>query len=265
MEETTEWAKRIAPAAVVQKRTWPVLVHGVRVADYPRSAGEKNARRIETENNRLHPGLKIKDVRWLGYVEGEKEYASLIMRIDSATQANRLIQEGIVIRYDMKNVETYDPKCRVTQCFKCQQYGHISPDCTSQQRCGFCGGQHITEQCADKSQAISKCCAACKVGDHASWSQACPARQREIARAKQTERFKPKLFPVSAPTAFAFSRETEATQATSMRGASATPEGEWTMVDKKRKLNVSGRPIGALNRAKTIIPRPEDRSILSFT
>jgi hypothetical protein len=32
MEETTEC---IAPAAVVQKRTWPILVHGVRVADYP--------------------------------------------------------------------------------------------------------------------------------------------------------------------------------------------------------------------------------------
>jgi hypothetical protein len=160
MEETIKWVKRIAPAAVVQKTTWPVLVHGVRVADYPRSAGEKNARRIETENNRLHPGLKIKDIRWLGYVEGEKEYASLIMRIDSATQANRLIQEGVVMRYDLKNAETYDPKYRVTQCFKCQQYGHISPDCTSQQRCGFCGGQHITEQCAEKSQTISKCCAA---------------------------------------------------------------------------------------------------------
>jgi hypothetical protein len=54
-------------------------VYGVRIADYPRSAGEKNARRIETENNRLYPGLKIKDVRWLGYVEEEKEYASLII------------------------------------------------------------------------------------------------------------------------------------------------------------------------------------------
>ena len=135
----------------------------------------------------------------------------------------------------------------------------------SQQRCGHCGGQHITEQCAEKSQAISKRCAACKIGDHASWSQACPARQREIARAKQAERFKPKLFPVSAPTAFTFSREAEATQATNMRGSSVTPEGEWIIVDKKRKLNASGRPIGALNKAKTIIPRPEDRSILSFT
>ena len=66
-------------------------MYGVRVADYPRSAGEKNAKRIKTENNRFYPGLKIKDVRWLGYVKGEKEYASLIMRINSATQANRLI------------------------------------------------------------------------------------------------------------------------------------------------------------------------------
>jgi hypothetical protein len=66
-------------------------VYGVRVADYPRSAGEKNARRIKIENNRLHPDLKIKDIRWLKHVEREKEYASLIMRIDNAIQANRLI------------------------------------------------------------------------------------------------------------------------------------------------------------------------------
>jgi hypothetical protein len=169
------------------------------------------------------------------------------------------------MRYDLKNVETYDPKCRVTQCFKCQQYGHISPDCMSQQRCGFCGGQHITEQCAEKSQATSKRCAACRVGDHTSWSQACPAKQRELARVKQAERFKPRLFPVSPPMAFAFSRETETMPAMNMRGASATPEGEWTMVDKKRKLNTPGRPIGAPNKAKTILQRPEDRTILSFT
>jgi hypothetical protein len=136
-----------------------VLIHGVRVADYPRVEKEKNIKRIESENDRLHPGLKIKDIRWLGYVEGVKEYASLIMRIDSATQANRLIQEGIVMRYDLKNVETYDPKCRITQCFKCQQYGHISPDCTSQQRCGHCGEQSSEDkqQQQTKPQPIGDC------------------------------------------------------------------------------------------------------------
>jgi hypothetical protein len=58
---------------------WPVFVHSVRVTDYPRSVGEKNIRYIKIKNNRLYPGLKIKDVRWLRYVEGMKEYINLII------------------------------------------------------------------------------------------------------------------------------------------------------------------------------------------
>jgi hypothetical protein len=34
MESTVDWAKRIAPGAVIKKRTWPVLIYGVRIADY---------------------------------------------------------------------------------------------------------------------------------------------------------------------------------------------------------------------------------------
>jgi hypothetical protein len=185
------------------------------------------------------------------------------MKIESTAQANRLIQEGVVMRYDLKSVEIYDPKSRVTQCFNCQQYGHIGPACTSQQRCGYCGGQHVTEDCAEKSQVTNKQCAACKVGDHTSWSQACPARQREVARAKQAQRIRPRLYPASTPMTFAF---TDSTPATSTRSASVAPEEEWTMVgEKKRRFNQPGRPIGGVGKAKTIQMRPEDRSILSFT
>jgi hypothetical protein len=34
MESITDWAKRIALRAVVKKRTWPILIYRVRVADY---------------------------------------------------------------------------------------------------------------------------------------------------------------------------------------------------------------------------------------
>jgi len=153
-----------------------VLVHGVRVADYPGDAYEENARRIKAENARQHPGLKIKGVRWLGRVEGNRDYAPLVVEVESVEQANRLIREGMVMKYDLKMVETYNSKCRLTQCFKCQRYGHTSLTCKSQQKCGYCGGGHITEQCADKTQATHKRCAACDGGEHMSWSQACPAR-----------------------------------------------------------------------------------------
>ena len=35
MESTVDWANSIALGVVVKKCTWPVLIHGVRVADYP--------------------------------------------------------------------------------------------------------------------------------------------------------------------------------------------------------------------------------------
>jgi hypothetical protein len=69
---------------VVKKRTWPVLIHGVRVVDYPQRAEEKYARRIKKENEKFHPGLKILGMRWLGRVEGIKDYAPLIMEVPCA-------------------------------------------------------------------------------------------------------------------------------------------------------------------------------------
>ena|SRR2546423_5390520 len=35
MESTVDWANSIALGVVVKKCTWRVLIHGVRVADYP--------------------------------------------------------------------------------------------------------------------------------------------------------------------------------------------------------------------------------------
>jgi hypothetical protein len=84
IETTVDWANRIALGAVVKKRTWPVLIHGVRVADYPQGAEEKHARRIKKENEKFHPGLKILGMRWLGRIEGIKDYVSLIVEVPYA-------------------------------------------------------------------------------------------------------------------------------------------------------------------------------------
>jgi hypothetical protein len=87
---------------------------------------------MEKENEKFHPGLKILEMRWLGRVEGIKNYAPLVVEVPCAEQANRMIKEGVVIRYDLKLAEIYDSKSRVTQCYKCQRYGHITPACHNQ-------------------------------------------------------------------------------------------------------------------------------------
>jgi hypothetical protein len=69
---------------VIKKRTWPVFIHGIRVADYPQKAEKKHARRIKKENEKFHPKLKILGMRWLGRVEGIKDYAPLIVKVPCA-------------------------------------------------------------------------------------------------------------------------------------------------------------------------------------
>jgi hypothetical protein len=82
---------------VIKKRIWPILIHGVRVIDYPQKAEKKHARRIKKENEKFHPELKILGMRWLGKVEEIKNYALLIVKVSCAEQANRIIRESVVI------------------------------------------------------------------------------------------------------------------------------------------------------------------------
>jgi hypothetical protein len=96
-----------------------------------------------------------------------------------------------------------------------------------------------------------KRCAACYGGNHTSWSAECPARVKEILRVKAVRQTLLTLFPISATL-----REACNTQGEN------TPDGEWSTVTvKKRKV---GRPVGAVNKTKTII-RDANQSIFSFS
>jgi hypothetical protein len=259
METTQEWVKSIAPEAVVRIRTWPVMISGVRVEDHPLNAWEAQARSIEKENVRLHPSLKICGLRWLGNVVGKRDYATMIAEIAGVEQANRLISEGVAMGRDLKVVGVYNSRNRVTQCFNCQRYGHTSTRCRVEQRCGHCGGKHRTNDCEEGARGAQKECAACEGGNHPSWSTACPARIREIARAKTAQRAQPSRYPepAAAATAFAFGSQVD-----SARNAG---EEQWTLIGgKRRRIGQAGRPIGAVNKAKNFGDGANEGSILQF-
>jgi len=230
------------------------------VESHPLNAWEKQAKKIEKDNARSHPNLRIRGMRWLGRTENKK-YAPLVIKVNSAEQANQLISEGVVIAYDLKLVDRYDSKCRITQCFKCQKYGHISLTCRNAERCGHCGGEHATETCTGELQAKRKRCAACNGAEHVSWSMSCPARAKEANRAKGARQILPKLFPVSAKEKF-----TNTTADIVRFNSDPQASGGWsTVTTKKRKFNTPGRPIGAISRTKTIDRDANSRSITDFT
>jgi hypothetical protein len=266
LETRTGWAESIAPSAVVRKRTWPVIVHGVRVRDHQLDVWGKHAKRIEKENTRQIPNLKIQGMRWLRRTN-KGDFAPLIIEVDSAEQANRLINEGVVIGFDLKSVERYDASCRITQCFKCQKYGHISTICANAEKCGHCGSDHTTEKCAGVSPATRKRCAACQSGEHTSWSAECPARVKETLRAKTAKLTLPKLFPISTavPTLREMFGAAPAENTRLSGNSQATATENWsTVTTKKRKLQTPGRPTGAVSKAKTTT-RDANQSIFNFS
>jgi hypothetical protein len=276
IEKQEDWIKAIASSAVTKQRTWPVMAHGIKVADFPLDAWEKQAKRLTKENEKLHPNLQIQGLRWLARTNS-KQFSTLVIETASAEQANHLIREGIITGYDLKTVERYDTICRITQCFKCQKYGHISTICMNAEKCGYCGEEHSSEACAKKTQATRMKCAGCNGGNHTAWSKICPARIKELGRAKAAKLALPSLFPVASVAQFIknsfrghqteLERPTGVSQAKSahLAGVAQMAAEEALEMPKKRKLNSIGRPKGSTNKAK--IPNgfaTSNSSILDF-
>jgi hypothetical protein len=59
MKRQRSWVEAICPSAVARKRTWPVIVHGVKMENYQLDAWEKHAKSIEKENAKLTSNLRI--------------------------------------------------------------------------------------------------------------------------------------------------------------------------------------------------------------
>jgi hypothetical protein len=116
------------------------------VADYSQGVKKEYARRIEKENEKFYPRLKVLKIRWLEKVKRFKDYALLIVEILYIKQANRIIKEGVVIQYDLKLAEIYNLKYKVTQYYKCQRYSYITPICRNQRKYDYCDENYNTEK-----------------------------------------------------------------------------------------------------------------------
>jgi hypothetical protein len=201
LQTDTDWTSRLCPSATIQKKSFAVVIHGVNTAIFKQEASSSPARLLERQNKTLHPDMKIVHYSWLKKDAEQKQFSSLIVEVDCARTANRMILEGVLLQYELKTVELYDPRSRITQCFNCQKYdGHKSRTCRSSTRCGNCGGEHPTKECACKSPTARRRCAACQGGDHPSWAASCPARIKEISRARHAYATRASLHPVARPS-----------------------------------------------------------------
>ncbi len=166
--------KNVVSSTYAMSRIFEILTHEVRVIDVQTSIQQKIIRRIEKQNEILHSNLRIAKIVWSrSVINEEKELSSLIVKIHSAEQINRLIRDDLLHEYSQISCELFVNNCRIKQCFNCQRYNHIDKICRHERRCSVCVESHNNSTC--KISIDKRKCANCE-DNHSIWSFQCKVR-----------------------------------------------------------------------------------------
>lgn len=156
LQKSAEWVTVVAQSAKTAIKMNSIEVMNVKLSSWPLHTDQEKEEAIQQimkENTTQNPGLKIGRITWQKrtYQEG-KTHGSLILDIESAEIATKLVQKGLVIGYDVKTVAPYSRQWELVQCFKCQGYGHIAKFCKNANACGHCSAEHNTKDCTAKDK-----------------------------------------------------------------------------------------------------------------
>jgi hypothetical protein len=187
-----------AGLARVKGKTFTVLAHAVRTCRVDPAEQAESISDLEAQNPSLKGKVKILHVAWrLRTLKERKLHGPLLLEVGTPSEANIFVQEGLLHDGELKDCELFHGDCNLTQCFRCQHYGHTPKQCHSKLACGFCAKEHETRSCPSSNSPQTFSCSNCK-GKHPTWSQLCPDKQAIASRAAAAYAARPLLYKVPA-------------------------------------------------------------------
>ena len=170
--KSTNWTL-LTPGLEIHKPKYGIVIHGVPKAELDITNEETAIKELEENNESL--GLTVKQIQLLRRKLNYAEHHSLLVFIEDIDTANKCIQKGILINYQIYSTEKYMLQLRIIQCFNCHGYCHRANECKDKQKCGRYGKEdHEIEKCEE----LKYCCIHCK-GEYPAWSFECQARKEE--------------------------------------------------------------------------------------
>jgi hypothetical protein len=187
LKQNTEWLKGLGDQAEVVVPTYGVIVHGVSTKSINIKDQKATIQQLLADNYTVIPNAKISYVGWLTREGPLKRASSIVVEFAAPEMANAVIYAGMVWEGQIHQCQLYDRACRVKQCFRCSHYEHIGAQCNASQTCGYCAELHEAKHCRQKGvEGFIPRCPVCK-GAHTAWSNACPARKKELERVEQAK------------------------------------------------------------------------------
>jgi hypothetical protein len=146
----------------------PSVPLSVRVACEKGADNSHLAATICEASRTLSPGLQITRIRWLHNQlrreqmqeaggKPSKTRGSLIIGFSTQEMQRQAIRGGLVVNAQLFEVRPFERSLLVTQCFKCQQWGHTQSACGKRVKCAQCAGDHATKDCPRERISCVNC------------------------------------------------------------------------------------------------------------
>ena len=193
-EKEEEYLKAFGQNARTKRRLFTVMAHGVAVQNVNTHRQEEAIASLYKQNpNWKREGIEVHKLVWPHKTRRlQKTVGSLIIGVVHPSQANRLCDAGIVVQHQLHEVEIYHGDCKVTQCFRCREFGHIAKHCRSTEICGRCGSAlHATNDCTSLASCTNCVRAKLKNTKHPTWARECPIRAERVQRAREAYAHRP--------------------------------------------------------------------------
>nr|XP_015840434.1 PREDICTED: uncharacterized protein LOC107399195 [Tribolium castaneum] len=131
------------------------------------------------------PKKFVKSAFKVGNKEGKTNH--WVVEVHPAAR-NYFIKAGSRLYISWKSLHIRD-YLRITRCFKCQKFGHVSTCCNSEKQCGYCASNdHESVTCIFKNEETKYKCSNCKRAgqqnlNHSAGSTVCPIYNHRLQEA----------------------------------------------------------------------------------
>jgi Associated with zinc fingers len=130
-------------------------------------------------------GFKITNIFKMKGKDGQPTKNPLyLINFDPDTDTNKIKLINNICHCKIK-IEKYTTSKNITQCFRCQQFGHAAANCNMAFKCVKCAEEHPTRSCIKEAATPAKCCNC--GGNHTANYKDCPAK-REYKETTTTNR-----------------------------------------------------------------------------
>ncbi len=112
------WIKEISLNASLHEVSFKIVIHEIRNEEMSKNIKKKRTKALIKINKDIHLKMMIEKVKWFTKNSEQKKYVSLMIHVINAEIMNKLIDEKVYHKIDIKIIQFYDSSCRIHQCLK---------------------------------------------------------------------------------------------------------------------------------------------------